>query len=112
MSEFKAMKFWCEDHNQFELVAGILSKLGYTADHNIEARLKDGQGKGIVLYATGVYASATTTRGDYWFSDLADVEEINIDWMRTKKVEYVELGGKKYIKEELEEALSKINPVN
>ena len=105
MSEFKAMKFWIGDDPELsEKVQRLLFGLGYSWFVN-----KDNVANTESSY---IYASRG---GELTHSDNGDRpvdgEEINIDWMRTKKPESIELNGKTYIKSELEEALRHIKPI-
>ncbi len=109
MSEFKALKFWIGDDPELsEKVQKLLFDVGYKWA---------GCGK-CGMYTDGVML-VTRESGEIWYRhkgdscfDELDNEEINIDWMRTKKPETIELNGKTYVKSELEEALRHIKPVD
>ena len=109
MSEFKAMKFWIGDDPELsEKVQKLLFAMGY------------GWSGGGSLCRTGyeelqAWADGSVTNSNAEFisakNGFIKGEYINIDWMRTKKPETIELNGKTYIKSELEEALRHIKPV-
>ncbi len=108
MGEFKSMKFWIGDDPELsEKVQKLLLDDNYFWRHG-----GDGSKN------TREFALYTNTKGRMTFSnskagfDCDNNEEINIDWMRTKKPETIELNGKTYVKSELEEALRHIKPVD
>ena len=112
MSEFKAMKFWIGDDPELsEKVQKILFGLGYK--WAFESRGVTEQVNAYSMYAEsdGGIRVASHDKRDGKFSFPDDGETIDIDWMRTKKPETIELAGKTYIKSELEEALRHIKPV-
>lgn len=108
MGKFKTMKFWIDngDKGLYDAVCRELTRLGYKADDNIRCNVC-----AIQTDEDGFFAAATMEKGDWWYNGLKDHEEINIDWMRSDKLEFVELNGKKYLKSEIEAALSHIKPV-
>ena len=93
------------DLTLFGKVCKELDSQGYVAAANIDFGRKEGG----VINADGYGGYTWYDRG---ISHPPGTEEINIDWMRTQQKETIELNGKTYIKEELEEALSKINPID
>lgn len=112
MSEFKKMKFWFNNGEEalFQEVCDILKAQGCTT--NFKKTIGScGQGLCISVRASGMVTRETDEKRGWWNNKLSDYEEINIDWMRTKKSETIELGGNTYIKSELEEALKHIKPV-
>lgn len=112
MSEFKEMKFWIGDDEELsKQVQKILNDQGYEWGHG-ESVQNTGS---LALYTTlngRIIYSGDTNRVGIKHFDTEPEQEINIGWMRTAKQETIELGGKTYIKSELEEALSHIKPIN
>lgn len=109
MSEFKEMKFWIGDDAELsERVQNILFILGCRWFSGDAVQITSSTS----LYVDGgCITYGGHSRKEDWF-DKQSHKEINIDWLRTAKPETVELGGKTYIKSELEEALSHINPLS
>jgi hypothetical protein len=103
MSEYKNMKFLVKGDN--ELAKAVITSLRATG-HNIIGELSEDV-EVIRVYSDGDFRVDLSED----FFDDSVAEEINIDWMRTKKPETIELNGKKYIKSELEEAIKRIKPV-
>lgn len=107
MSEFKNMKFWMGGDGDISTsVQLILLEQGYSWGMSENKPRYIGSNY-ICSYADG----ALGWGGAKASFDECKYEEINIDWMRTKKPETIELNGKTYVKTELEEALRNIKPV-
>ncbi|MCK4815817.1 hypothetical protein KA005_08605 [bacterium] len=110
MSEFKAYKIWIgDDPELYGIIVNLLTSKGYEVGMSYSAGSSH---KNIALTTNknGKIDSATYIDKS-GFKCWPVYEEINIDWMRTKKPETIELNGKTYIKSELEEALRHIKPV-
>ena len=97
-------------------VVGLLEQAGYRVDANIFPNAPNEHGIIIGTDLDGVISSECKSKevGPWYKRKLTAHEEINLDWMRPIKQEEetISLGGKTYIKSELEEALSHINPVD
>jgi hypothetical protein len=111
MSEYKAMKFLIgEDPELSERVQNILFGLGYKWNSYGDSKICHTGYTELQAWRDG----AITRSNDEFVSKnkgFIKGEYIDIDWLRTKKPETIELNGKKYIKSELEEAIKRIKPV-
>jgi hypothetical protein len=100
-----------DDEELSKCVQRILFMLGYKWKGNETIIVETHQQ---ALYADSDGYITYSDASYYHSHNTEDSKPVDIDWLRTPKVvvEYVELGGKKYIKSELEEALSKIVAVD
>lgn len=105
----KAMKFWIgHDEKLGKAVYDLLTALGYEWWSWSYATANG--------YAVGCFLTDREGKIDWsdqrYCFDRYDAKEVNIDWMRPEAPETIELGGKTYIKSELEEALKNIKPIS
>jgi hypothetical protein len=115
MSEYKKVKFWFNagEEDLYQAVLDILQSQGC---HLSSSTKKDRQllnGLGLSVRFNGVIRAETEKKGSWWHDNLSNFEEINIDWMRTKKPNtelkaYDELIR---IQKDIEEAIKRIKPV-
>ena len=105
----KAMKFYIRDDPELcEKVQKLLFDLGYgwyvgyTAVKYLEAHY-------LYTFPSGYMGVGGVGTGSCF--DQQDAEEINIDWLRSRPKETVELNGETYLKKDLEAALAKLEPV-
>lgn len=104
MAKFKAMKFWIgRDPACSERAQKILFDMGYRWP----------LGRDSIQYTEAEHMRTTVAGKVLVVSEGDDApgEEVNIDWLRTPKLETVELNGKTYLKADLEAALEKLEPV-
>ena len=113
MFKFDKMKFWFNDGEEALRmeVCDFLQSQGCRVGSNIKNNKAVGYDRGIQVNENGVISAATNRKDPYWYNILEDYKEINIDWMRVKKPEPIELNGQRYIKAEVEEALRLLKPV-